>query len=310
MSFSSEVKDELLLQNPSSRHCQLAELLALFQFGARIVNGKNGGLRILIQTENYAVARKCFTLLKKTFIICTDILVRSTKGSKTRTYILSIDDSDSVMKLIEALRLSLDCESQLSFLVKNTCCKRAYIRGAFLSAGSISDPEHSYHYEIACDTLLQATAIKNLINSFEPEIHLEAKTTQRKKYYVVYVKEGAQIVDILNLMGAHKSLMDMENLRIVKEMRNSVNRRVNCETANINKTVSAAVKQIEDIRYIRDHGAFKDLSLPLLEMAEVRLENPDASLKELGELLEPKVGKSGVNHRLRKLSEIADKLRI
>ncbi|MBO5281608.1 MAG: DNA-binding protein WhiA, partial [Lachnospiraceae bacterium] len=131
----------------------------------------------------------------------------------------------------------------------------------------------------------------------------------RKKYYVVYIKEGEGIVDLLNVMGAHVSLMNLENLRILKEMRNSINRRVNCETANITKTVNAAGRQIEDILYLREHYGLKKLSPGLREMAEVRLEYPDAPLKELGEYLDPPVGKSGVNHRLRKLSELAEQLR-
>ena len=131
----------------------------------------------------------------------------------------------------------------------------------------------------------------------------------RKKHYVVYVKEGSQIVELLGLTGAHVSLMQLENVRIVKEMRNSVNRKVNCETANLNKTVSAAVRQVEDIKYIQRTVGFQELNEGLAEMAVLRLEHPEASLKELGDLLTPPVGKSGVNHRLRKLSLIAEKLR-
>ena len=138
---------------------------------------------------------------------------------------------------------------------------------------------------------------------------LEAKIVERKNYYVVYIKEGAKIVDALNVMEAHVCMMKLENIRIVKEMRNSVNRRVNCETANINKTVSAAVKQVEDILYIKEHMGFSNLSDSLRQMAELRLREPDAPLKDLGTMLNPPVGKSGVNHRLRKLSNIANELR-
>ena len=138
---------------------------------------------------------------------------------------------------------------------------------------------------------------------------LDAKIVMRKKYYVVYVKEGSQIVDILNVMEAPIALMELENIRILKEMRNSVNRQVNCETANINKTVAASVKQMRDIEYIRDTIGFESLPENLEQMAQARLLKPDATLKELGEALDPPVGKSGVNHRLRRLSEIAEKLR-
>jgi DNA-binding protein WhiA len=139
--------------------------------------------------------------------------------------------------------------------------------------------------------------------------NIEAKIILRKKYYVVYLKEGESIVDILNICEAHVALMKLENMRILKEMRNSINRKVNCETANITKTVNASSRQVEDIEYIRDHYGFEKLSDNLRQMAEVRLEHQDAPLKELGEYLTPCVGKSGVNHRLKKLSELADKLR-
>ena len=144
-----------------------------------------------------------------------------------------------------------------------------------------------------------------IINTFD----IDSKIVKRKKHYIVYVKEGAQIVDLLNVMEAHVALMKLENIRILKEMRNSVNRKVNCETANINKTVSAAVKQLEDIKIVSEKIGFDNINENLAEIAKVRLDNPDATLKELGELLDPPVGKSGVNHRLRKLSDLADTLR-
>ena len=172
--------------------------------------------------------------------------------------------------------------------------------------GSMSDPQKSYHLEFVCDEKAQAVQLQKILQEFQ----IEAKIVKRKKYDVVYLKEGSCIVDLLNVMGAHVSLMNLENLRIVKEMRNSVNRRVNCETANISKTVTAASRQIEDILLIRDKYGFENLPDNLRQMAQVRLEYPDAALKELGEYLEPSVGKSGVNHRLRRLSEIADKIRL
>ena len=189
-------------------------------------------------------------------------------------------------------------------VLMQNCCKRAFIRGAFLAAGSISDPEKFYHFEIACATEAKAKQIQGLILS----MGIEAKIVLRKKYFVVYIKEGSQIVDILNVMEAPVALMELENIRILKEMRGSVNRQVNCETANINKTVSAAVKQMEDIIYIRDKAGLDSLPDNLREIAELRLARPEATLKELGEALDPPVGKSGVNHRLRKLGNMAEVL--
>ena len=188
---------------------------------------------------------------------------------------------------------------------QNYCCKREYIRGAFRAAGSISNPEKSYHIEIVCSIRKKAEQIQALINHFG----LDAKVILRKNSYVVYLKEGSQIVDLLGIIEAPIALMKMENIRILKEMRNSVNRKVNCETANIHKTVSAATKQAEDIHYIQNMIGLNELPEGLREIAGLRLKHPDASLKELADLSTDQIGKSGVNHRLRKLSEIAEELR-
>lgn len=217
-----------------------------------------------------------------------------------------------MMQILKATKmLSPELERTGSFplaselILQQNCCRRAYLRGAFLTSGSISDPEKFYHFELVCSDQKQAGQLKELIRGFS----VDAKVVERKKYYVVYVKEGAQIVELLGLMGAGISLMKLENVRILKEMRNSVNRKVNCETANINKTVHAALKQMEDIRYIRDMRGLSSLPEGLEEIARLRLEFPEATLKELGMMLKPPVGKSGVNHRLRKISGIADGLK-
>ena len=166
-------------------------------------------------------------------------------------------------------------------VVQNPCCRRAFLRGAFLASGSISDPEKFYHFEITCASMGKAKQLQGLMASFM----IDARIVLRKRYFVVYVKEGSQIVDLLNIMEAPVALMELENIRIVKDMRNTVNRKVNCETANINKTVSAAVKQKEDIIYIRDTVGFEKLPEGLKEVALARLQYPEAPLKELGKLL-------------------------
>lgn len=179
------------------------------------------------------------------------------------------------------------------------------MRGAYLGIGSMSNPGKSYHLEFDCVIEEQAKLLQQMIADFD----IPAKIARRKKYYVVYVKEGSAICDMLNIMGAHVSLMDFENYRIVKEVRNSVNRKVNCETANITKTVNAAAAQVRDIELIQKTCGFGELSETLREIAELRLEYQEATLQELGDLLTPPVGKSGVNHRLRKLSLIAESIR-
>lgn len=284
MSFSSEVKEELAGQFGRSRHCQLAELAGMLELEGQL-DEKTG--KMTLETDNPLLLEKYQILLKKAM-------------------------GDQEEELPEALRWQDKTFEGIPFqkrranglLVQRTCCKRAFIRGAFMAAGSISNPSKSYHFEIVCRSWEQALQLRELMSAFEAD----AKIVERKERYVVYLKEGSQIVDMLNVMEAYVSLMNLENVRILKEMRNSVNRKVNCETANINKTVNAAVRQLEDIRKIQAAIGFDELPAPLSEMARLRLEHPDASLKELGTYADPPVGKSGVNHRLRKLSAIAEDL--
>ncbi len=337
MSFSGEVKEELQKQVAAARHCQIAELASILHFCGSMpeadqvnnqVEGNNPsfcGEKLVIQAENEAVIRKCFTLLKKTFNINTSvnekrvgksvkpgIKPRAGTSARIRAYDIELTDPVQIKQVLQAAKF-MDKEGMLrdmrapvsTILIKNSCCQRAFLRGAFLSSGSMSDPGKSYHLEIVCTNLFQAEQIQTILLSFE----VEARIVQRKKYHVVYMKDGTGISDFLNIVEAHKSLMNFENYRIVKEMRNSVNRRVNCETANIGKTVNASTRQAEDILLLQEKYGFENLPDGLKEMAEIRLAYPDAPLRELGEYLDPPVGKSGVNHRLRKLSELADNVR-
>lgn len=285
MSFSSEVKTELAKHLGKSRHCQIAELAALIAFEGRIPAA---------ESENRLLMQKYQLLLAELF------------------HIEEIHTAEEARSVFSTVKMYNDVTGEAEpedtvkgLLIQQSCCKRAYIRGAFLAGGSISDPNKSYHFEIVCRSIPQAGQLRDVINSFD----MDAKIVARKKYQVVYLKEGSQIVDILNIMEAHVALMNLENVRILKEMRNSVNRKVNCETANISKTVNAAVKQLADIEYIRETAGLSYLPENLKEMALLRLEYPDAPLAELGTYLNPPVGKSGVNHRLRRISEMADSLR-
>ena len=306
MSFSGEVKEELSRQIPEARHCQIAELAAILGLCGQVREESQGQYAIKIQTENVYVARKYFTLLRKTFNIEAELVVR--QNQKENTYTISVNKPEQVRRVLQASRMmpgEVNDTFIHSALVQRRCCKRAYLRGAFLSSGSISDPNKFYHFEIVCPDLEKAEQIREIIGCFE----MEARIVSRKNHFVVYVKEGAQIVELLGIMGASVSVLNLENVRILKEMRGSVNRKVNCETANINKTVHAAVKQIEDIRLIQERIGFSDLPEELEQTARLRLEYPDATLAELGAMLTPAVGKSGVNHRLRKLKGIAEELK-
>jgi DNA-binding protein WhiA len=288
MSFSSDVKEELAKQFSKSRHCQIAELTAMLALDGW---ANESGTALDLHSDNYTLIQKYALLMQRVFEV--DI-----------HYPLQAQDVRRVLETLKWEPGQVGTDRASGLLLQNTCCRRAYIRGAFLAAGSISDPSKSYHFEIVCASMPQAMQLQELMNGFETD----AKIVERKDRFVVYLKEGSQIVDMLNVMEAYVSLMNLENVRILKEMRNSVNRKVNCETANISKTVNAAVKQLEDIEKIRDTIGFDRLPAHLKEMALLRLEHPDAPLKELGGYLDPPVGKSGVNHRLRRLSEIADEI--
>ena len=313
MSFSGNVKDELAGHMPGARHCQIAELAAILQFCARIVKTQSGKDALEINAENETVLKKCFTLLRKTFNIETSAIKSDENiGTKLGHSAILLDDPDIIWNIFQTLKLIGEDGVFYGFqeplhplLIKNSCCRRAYLRGAFLCAGSMSDPAKGYHLELVTDNERKAFQIQYLIREFE----LDAKVIRRKKYFVVYLKEGSNIVDFLNICEAHVSLMQFENERIVKEMRNSINRQVNCETANLNKTVTAASRQIESIMLIRDTIGFDELKEELREMAQVRLEYPESSLQELGNYLAVPIGKSGVNHRLAKLCEIAEGLK-
>ena len=289
MSFSSDVKDELFSVFPKARHCQIAETAGLASI---ILRTETATDTFRIDTENKKILVKFFTLLQQT--------IKIDRGDGT-----SLNASDG-RKLKELLKTDGDdLTVTKEVIIEQDCCRRSFLRGIFLAAGSVSDPNKSYHFEIVCHTMQQAEEVKKLIDSYECEAHI----VERKGHFVVYLKEGSQIVTMLGIIGAPKALMDFENIRILKEMRENVNRQVNCETSNIRKSVSAAVRQIEDIRYIQDSGHFSELPATLQEAARLRLENPDMPLYELGQKCSPPVGKSGINHRLRKIGQMACDIR-
>ncbi len=277
MSFSRRVKEELIVNMSPSRHCRLAELAAIVA-----MTGHWEQDQWIMDLEHEYVREKQQKLIK---LLAIDV---------------NSDEGRAGLKLKRTDTVEVGRQ-----IVERACCKQAFLRGAFLSVGSITNPEKGYHMELACDDEDIARLIMTLFGAFS----LEPKLITRKKYYVVYFKDGSQITDALNLLGAHKALMEMENVRILKDVRNRINRNVNCETANSNKAVKAGVKQQEDIQLIIEKRGLNYLSDNLREIAKLRLEEPELPLKELGELLQPPLGKSGVNHRLKKISEIAEELR-
>jgi DNA-binding protein WhiA len=312
MSFSLEIKEELETRIDTAKHCQIAEFAAIMAFCGKVRRRTGGLMGLELTTENEVVRRKVVELAIKAFSASEESFEVEYEGKNNRIIHIFINDEKLIAKILMAIKW---CDDNFTVvepvfvnhrIIQKECCKRAFIRGAFLAAGSISDPNKSYHYEIVCEYEEDAVQMQELLKFF----NLDAKIIQRKRNYVTYIKEGNNITDVLNIMGAFVSQMKLYNVMILKGMRNDVNRKVNCETANLNKTIEAAVKQIRDIEYVRDTVGLESLSDGLREVAEIRLKNPDMKLKDIGELLNPPVGKSGVNHRLRKISELAQKLRI
>jgi len=287
MSFSSDVKEELADVLPQARHCRIAEISTIMHFSGQIGIEATGDLTIGFGSSGPSLIKKGFTLLEITFKIGKSL--KSTDPG-----------FDALLDLIGA-----DDEPVSGLLLKNACCKRAFLRGAFLASGSLSDPDKGYHLEFICPSEALANQIVEICSDFE----ITARKTERRGELIVYVKEGEMIGELLNVMGAVNSYMEFENCRIYKDVSNTVNRRVNCETSNIRKTVTAASRQMEDIRFLEEYGMLDDLPAPLREAAYGRLEHPDATLQELGEMMDPPVGKSGINHRLARLSKIAQEKR-
>lgn len=302
MSFSQKVKSELVKQLPAARHCQIALLTSFICTAGRISIDGSRRLSVSLHTEQPEIEALYGELLNRLFGFSE--ITDSRQAYKVLETAKLLHLTEDVLKkkkrIVDERDLMWD-----GLTLQRVCCKRAFLRGIFLVCGSVNNPEKAYHLEMVFLTEQFAREICQLLHMVE----IDGRIVQRKKYFIVYIKDGSMIVDFLNIIGAPLALMEMENIRILKDVRNDVNRRVNCEAANINKTVSASRKQIDDILYIESHMGFQKLPENLRQMAELRLEEPEASLTELGTMLNPPVTKSGVNHRLRKLSQIASDLR-
>jgi hypothetical protein len=308
MSFASVIKKELT-SIESDKCCKQAELAALIRMNGHM--SFSGDKYILdVQTENAAIARRIYTLIKNLYLLPMELLVRKKmKLKKNNIYIVRMKkDVDTFLSDLDILQESNTLKKDISekYLQKD-CCKRAYLRGAFLAGGSINNPEtSSYHLEIYNACQEHNDSLCELLNDFD----LRARKHERKKGFIVYMKEAEKITAFLSIIGAHNAVFKFEDVRIVRDMRNSVNRIVNCETANLNKTIGAAFRQIENIKMIDNMIGLDQLPDKLREIAVLRVEHQDVSLKELGELVSNgKISKSGVNHRLKKLDDIADRLR-
>ena len=302
MNFTEKVKQEMANILPNPRHCRMAELGGLIAGSGSIDAGKN---ELVIFSENELVIKTTEKLLNKIFSV--DNFGRTVydikrSGREWGKITLSVQETNRVVETVKLNRNGLISDPVLYTM---TCCKRAYLRGLFLASGTLSDPQKDYHFEITHEDEHFADEIRKLICGFGAD----AKLVKRKNRFVVYVKDSGMISEMLNVMGAHVAMMELENVKILKDVRNRVNRQVNCDQANINKALSASRKQLADIRYIREKTGFSGVAKDLIETAELRERYPEATLAELVMYNGDSVGKSGINHRLKKLSDIADKLR-
>ena len=321
MSFSGEVREELSRMPGGSRPAMLAELAALLAFCAReeLAAEELAGeeKQLVFLTEYPGAAQRLENLVRRLFGLELPLVGEAAAGGRRQQFRIVLCRGAEQWATLEAAglpdafvregRTGADGRQEWlqQKLLRREICRRAFLRGAFLSVGSMSDPNRSYHFEITCRDAWQAGQLLLLLEALSVEGHW----VRRRRSAVVYVKEGEQIARLLGLMEARKALLDFENIRILREMRGNINRQVNCETANISKTAVAAAQQIADIRFLQETIGLSELTNGLDEIAAVRLQYPTATLKELGSYLDPPIGKSGVNHRLRKLSELAEELR-
>ena len=300
MSFSSELRAELCGRTDRAAHCRIAELAGILTLDGKM-KLQDGRRCLSVRMEKDEVVETVKQLLKMVFGVEEqelEIVPRAQEGARIRIY-----DTNLIDRMFRTLKLT-ELEDRLDvddIVLSKTCCRIAFLRGAFLASGSVSNPETQYQLEIVTDRDTVTKQVLSALSSFE----VNGRVTERRYSQVVYIKDADGISETLGQMGAANAMMEFENIRILKGIRNNVNREVNCDTANITKTANAAARQIEEIRQLEATVGLQSLPAGLQELARVRLENPDLSLKELGELMDPPLGKSGVNHRLRKISELA-----
>ena len=312
MSFASDVKNELARTEPEKTCCQLAEISGFFRVSGTATFFGGGKFGIIATTASPAVARHYKRLIKAYFSEGIEMAVHVQETElfgKDRRYRLTVDREGAGEEILRETGLLMVRKGQnyitdgiYDGLIKSKCCKKSYLRGMFLGSGTISDPKKSYHLEIACDTETLAKDLQKMINSF---VDLSCKISKRRGKYIVYMKNSSYIRDTLAIMGAHSHVLSFDETMIKKGLKADAIRMTNCDNANMDRALSAAQEQIEAIKTLKNRGEFESLPLKLQELAKLRLENPDASLTELGQMFDPPLKKSGVNSRLKRVMELA-----
>ena len=313
MSFSSETKNELARVMPEKKCCMLAEIAGFLRFAGSIHLAGGGRFRIVMTTSNPAVARHYKTLIKAYFSVDTTVeMGQENSPKKGHAYMLSIGPEDLSEQILRETGILMVKEGMnfisdgiYSGLIRTKCCRKSYLRGAFLGAGTVNNPEKGYHFEIAAGTETLAKDLRKLMNSF---VDINAKTVARKKGYGVYLKSGEQVRDAIGIMGASGQFFKFDEIMMMKGLKSQTYRLNNIDNANIDKSLKAAEKQVASIKKIQQKKGLDFLSVKLREAAEVRLENPDVGIEELGRMMSPPLSKSGINNRLRRIEEIAKEL--
>jgi len=305
MSFSSSAKEELM--RITSRHfgCVIAELSAIAQVSGSILLGR-GGMGLSIQVESNALARKIYTTMKQAFLVDLEISVKDSRRlNKQHVYFVTVRQKlPHILKTLGLMERGSVPQKGLPKECSRSCCRKAFLRGVFLACGSVSNPEKAYRLEM----VFKNTALCEAVRMMLTEDGIKAGVSQRKGDHVLYMKDADSIGVFLALIGAHNAILQHENARIIKQMRNQANRALNCDQANLDKTVSASARQCACIRFLMEAGEFDSLSDVLREAGELRLNHPEGTIAELADLCEAPTGKSGMNHRLRKLCKLAEEM--
>jgi len=308
MSFSNDVRNELARIIPEKSCCQKAELSALLTLRADIIQREDGERYLITLSENATPARKIYKLLKESYGLSSAVRIQEKKRfNKKRVYVVEthMPTNDAFLNELGLACKGLKINRRVNWsLLSKNCCKRAYLRGVFISRGFINRPEGNYHLEIVINDSRMASDLQKVLL----KMGLEARVSERKNNLMLYIKESEKIVDFLRIVEASKALLDFENVRILKSVRNQVNRQVNCETANLAKMVDASVRQVESIERLINKVGIKVFPVTLRDLALLRIDYPDSTLKELGIMLEPPLTKSGVAYRMKKIEILAEQI--
>ena len=305
MTFSAQAKRELCRFEPESVCCNLAELSGIISAAGAVIYRGHGQERLCIETENNAVIRRAYKLLKQVFEVSPELVtLRHTRLGGKNTYRLLLENQEADF-VLQGCGIDMQRRTVPKEVTARKCCRMSFLRGVFLACGSVTDPEKEYHLEMVLSDERFAESVAKLMGKFELNAHL----TERRKMTLVYLKGQTGITDFLSMLGAHSARFAMEDVLIRKELRNNANRAVNCDSANVQRALTAAEAQMESIQYLLKRCGKESLPPELQEAAALRLENPELSLEELGKLCDPPLGKSGIYHRLKKIQTIAGEMK-